>query len=241
MSASVLAGAVAAATCAPVGITSAALTVDDVQQRTITLASVAGVAYEVTLTAIEVGALANGWAVSFVDGAVAGAVVDATAGTIVYTDAFGTGLLSQTQFISNFNSSDAGEFFEASLDTNGIGATTFVAEVPADNDILGSSDYTVVVTFNQKVEEPTGGEPAVVPFLSTNQNPNIDGDFVVTNDAVLVLGVGGWAPATTLTYLWNDNEGLVPDLSTGSIKFAAASLQGSVTAENNAAMLIGAL
>ena len=241
ISASVLAGAVAAATCAPVGITSAALTVDDVQQRTITLASVAGVAYEVTLTAIEVGALANGWAVSFVDGAVAGAVVDATAGTIVYTDAFGTGLLSQTQFISNFNSSDAGEFFEASLDTNGIGATTFVAEVPADNDILGSSDYTVVVTFNQKVEEPTGGEPAVVPFLSTNQNPNIDGDFVVTNDAVLVLGVGGWAPATTLTYLWNDNEGLVPDLSTGSIKFAAASLQGSVTAENNAAMLIGAL
>jgi putative cell wall-binding protein len=247
VSASVKADAVAAATCAPVGITSATLTVDDVQQRTIALDDDDGVnaivADEVTLAAIEVGALANGWAVSFADGAVAGAVVDATAGTIVYTDAFTTGLLSQTQFISNFNSSDAGAFFEAGLNTGGDGDLLFgdVANVVADT--AGSSDYTVVVTFNQKVEEPgAGGAPAVVPTLSTNQNPNINGNFTVTNDAALVLGAGGWVgPETTLTYLWDDNAEIVPDLSTGSIKFDAISLQGSVTLVSNAAESIGAL
>jgi putative cell wall-binding protein len=247
VSASVEADAVAAATCAPVGITSATLTVDDVQQRTIALDDDDGVnaivADEVTLAAIEVGALANGWAVSFADGAVAGAVVDATAGTIVYTDAFTTGLLSQTQFISNFNSSDAGAFFEAGLNTGGDGDLLFgdVANVVADT--AGSSDYTVVVTFNQKVEEPgAGGAPAVVPTLSTNQNPNINGNFTVTNDAALVLGAGGWVgPETTLTYLWDDNAEIVPDLSTGSIKFDAISLQGSVTLVSNAAESIGAL
>jgi putative cell wall-binding protein len=247
VSASVKADAVAAATCAPVGITSATLTVDDVQQRTIALdddaTGLALNAVDVTLTAIEVGALANDWAVSFADGAVAGAVVDATAGTIVYTDAFGTGLLSQTQFISNFNSSDAGAFFEAGLNTGGDGDLLFGDVAHDVLDTAGSSDYTVVVTFNQKVEEPgAGGAPAVVPTLSTNQNPNINGNFTVTNDAALVLGAGGWVgPETTLTYLWDDNAEIVPDLSTGSIKFDAASLQGSVTLVPNAAESIGAL
>jgi putative cell wall-binding protein len=238
VSESVLDGAVAAATCAPVGITSATLTVDDVQQRTIALTDV-GTADEVTLTAVAAGALANDWAVSFADGAIAGAVVDATAGTIVYTDTFGTGLLTQTQFNTNFNGSTAGAHFVASLDTGGTGTTAFTGIAITDVDTAGSSDYTVVVTFNQAVEDVAAAAPATLG-LSSNQSTAID---------AIVDTVGGVATAPTpygadgqasVTYLFDD-EPAVLDLSTGSIKFGASVVFGAVTGVDNGDVLVGAL
>ena len=239
ISASVLAGAVAAATCAPVGITSATLTVSDVKQRTITLDDGAAPnAVDTVLTAVEVGALANSRTVSFADGAIAGAVVNATTGAITYTDTFSTGLLTQTQFASNFNASAAGAYFVASV--SGVvanGAKKFAATAAITVDTKGSSDYTVVVTFNQAVEAGAGGVPTVMPTLSSNQSPSIAGTIATTNAVTLV---GAWVAATTtLTFLIND-QASVDNLSTGSIKFAAAALQGGTTLVDSVA-LVGAL
>jgi hypothetical protein len=236
---SVLAGAVAAATCAPVGITSAALTVSDVKQRTITLNDAN--AQDVTLTGVEVGALANKWTVSFANGPVAGAVIDTTnpvAPTIVYTDAFSTAALTQTQFISNFNNSGAGAYFQASLNVGGFVADTFAATATVGVDTDGSSDYTVVVTFNQAVDDSNGGPPGP-PRLSSNQNPAINA-YVDTVGASVVAPTqypaGGSA---SVTYLFDD-EPAVLSLSTGSIKFVAGAVHGAVTNVANASTLVGA-
>ena len=251
VSASVLAGAVAAATCAPVGITSAALTVSDVKQRTITLDDLSAtntpaVADEVTLTAVEVGALANKWTVSFADGAIAGAVVTDTPNTtppvhtIVYTDTFSTKLLTQAQFISNFNNSAAGAYFQASLNAGGVGTVKFgdTARVNTTTSTAGSSDYTVVVTFNQAVDDSNGGPPGP-PRLSSNQNPAINA-YVDTVGASVVAPTqypaGGSA---SVTYLFDD-EPAVLSLSTGSIKFVAGAVHGAVTNVANASTLVGA-
>ena len=255
VSASVLADAVAAATCAPVGITSAALTVSDVKQRVLSVSDVAGpdglvgntdddadngTAIQGRLTAVAGGAAdaasGNAWTVSMANGASAGAVVNATAKTIVYTDAFSAGL-TQAGFVSNFNASAAGAIFTASAATNGTGTyvtTPDVAQVSA-----GSSDYTVVVTFNQNVDNGAGAAPAT-PRLSSNQSTAI-------NAYVDTVGATATAPAAytaagsaSVTYLFDD-ETAVLSLSTGSIKFAATSVTGAVTNVANTAILVGAL
>jgi hypothetical protein len=242
VSASNLSGAVAAATCAPVEITSATLTVSDVKQRTIALHDVSGTntiagADEVTLTAVEVGALANARAINFADGAIAGAVVNGTTGAITYTDTFKSGALTQAQFITNFNASPAGAYFVASLNTGGVGTVVFGDTAVVALDTEGSSDYTVVVTFNQAVEAGAGGVPTVMPTLSSNQSLSIAGTITTTNAVTLV---GAWVAATTtLTFLIND-QASVDNLSTGSIKFAAAALQGGTTLVDSVA-LVGAL
>ena len=255
VSASVLADAVAAATCAPVGITSATLTVSDVKQRVLSVSDVAGpdglvgntdddadngTAIQGRLTAVAGGAAdaasGNAWTVSMANGASAGAVVNATAKTIVYTDAFSAGL-TQAGFVSNFNASAAGAIFTASAATNGTGTyvtTPDVAQVSA-----GSSDYTVVVTFNQNVDNGAGAAPAT-PRLSSNQSTAI-------NAYVDTVGATATAPAAytaagsaSVTYLFDD-ETAAFSLSTGSIKFAATSVTGAVTNVANASILVGAL
>ena len=255
VSASVLAGAVAAATCAPVGITSATLTVSDVKQRVLSVSDVAGpdglvgntdddadngTAIQGRLTAVAGGAAdaasGNAWTVSMANGASAGAVVNATAKTIVYTDAFSAGL-TQAGFVSNFNASAAGAIFTASAATNGTGTyvtTPDVAQVSA-----GSSDYTVVVTFNQNVDNGAGAAPAT-PRLSSNQSTAINAYVDTVGATATAPTPYGAAGSASVTYLFDD-ETAVLSLSTGSIKFAATSVTGAVTNVANIPILVGAL
>ena len=255
VSASVLADAVAAATCAPVGITSAALTVSDVKQRVLSVSDVAGpdglvgntdddadngTAIQGRLTAVAGGAAdaasGNAWTVNMINGASAGAVITAATATIDYTDAFSAGL-TQAGFVANFNASAAGAIFTASAATNGTGTyvtTPDVAQVSA-----GSSDYTVVVTFNQNVDDGGGAAPGGA-ILSSNQSTAING-FVSTVAATATAPTPyGAAGQASVTYLFDD-ETAVFSLSTGSIKFAATSVTGAVTNVANTAILVGAL
>ena len=254
VSASVLAGAVAAATCAPVGITSAALTVSDVKQRVLSISDFAGpdglvgaandadagTSIQGRLTAVAGGAAdaasGNAWAVSMANGASAGAVVNATAKTIVYTDAFTAGL-TQAGFVSNFNASAAGAIFTASAATNGTGTYLIAPDVAQVS--AGSSDYTVVVTFNQNVDNGAGAAPAT-PRLSSNQNTAITAYVDTVGATATAPAAYTAAGSASVTYLFDD-ETAVLSLSTGSIKFAATSVTGAVTNVANTAILVGAL
>ena len=255
VSASVLAGAVAAATCAPVGITSATLTVSDVKQRVLSVSDVAGpdglvgntdddadngTAIQGRLTAVAGGAAdaasGNAWTVSMANGASAGAVVNATAKTIVYTDAFSAGL-TQAGFVANFNASAAGAIFTASAATNGTGTyvtTPDVAQVSA-----GSSDYTVVVTFNQNVDNGAGAAPAT-PRLSSNQSTAINAYVDTVGATATAPTPYGAAGSASVTYLFDD-ETAAFSLSTGSIKFDGGDVVGSITNVANGSILVGAL
>ena len=243
----VLAAAAAATKCTVPGISSAALTITKTTQRIMYIADGATVAADDTapsLTSVAgsaaSGSAAGNFQVEFKDAVGAPSVeIDITVFPVVitYTDNF-TGIVTPAEFVATWNASVAKDFFKAAVGTVVTDFDTKPTDTatPGQDDVAGSYDATLVVTFDQAVygavrnTAPVG----VVNNNSSTVNANTDvmlgGGSTVTPAAVVPT-----AGVTTVTQTWTGQTTAVPTAN-ATVRYAIGGVSNLANNQANVAV-----
>jgi putative cell wall-binding protein len=246
----VLAAAAAATKCTVPGISSAALTITKTTQRVMYIADGTTVAADDTapsLTSVAgsaaSGSAAGDFEVEFKDAVGAPSVeINFTVFPVVitYTDNF-TGVVTPAEFVATWNASVAKDLFKAAVGTVVTDFDTKPADTatPGGDDVVGSYDATLVVTFDQAVLGATA-TPTVTPLGVVNNNSS-----TVTTAVLLgTVGAGATTPTTvaatgttTVTQTWTGQTTAVPTAN-ATVRYAVATVSNLANGQANVALIM---
>jgi putative cell wall-binding protein len=246
----VLAAAAAATKCTVPGISSAALTITKTTQRIMYIADGTTVPADDTapsLTSVAgsaaSGSAAGDFEVEFKDAVGAPSVeINFTVFPVVitYTDNF-TGVVTPAEFVATWNASVAKDLFKAAVGTVVTDFDTKPADTatPGGDDVVGSYDATLVVTFDQAVLGATA-TPTVTPLGVVNNNSS-----TVTTAVLLgTVGAGATTPTTvaatgttTVTQTWTGQTTAVPTAN-ATVRYAVATVSNLANGQANVALIM---
>ncbi|MGA1052366.1 MAG: cell wall-binding repeat-containing protein, partial [Ilumatobacteraceae bacterium] len=251
ISAAVLDGAVAAATCGVPAVTSVTLAISDETARTITLdcdwdGDPLG-SGTVKLTAVNAGTAANELYVNFVPDAdpnARGLEVDGF--ELTYTDNFES--LDEKTFVANWNAEDGGNYFTASGGVTDVDMTEEPDDIgPYDDygcndDVLGEATMTIVVNFNIPSVPPADDIDEFDWEIYSGSNPST-GDFLLSDEW---CDDDSWAEdflsytcvVEDATVLTDDSSILEPRVGVDSFRIGSFEFFGAIGFEENDGQLV---